>query len=196
MGNCTKIKFVKIKGSAFHEDNQLIVVLWQWILPTCFNNYFPLARSIHHYETRFSTSNKISKTSNYTSSRYELNSFSNVAIDVSNKIKDFSWYTQVNQKGYDFEVESHFAWILLKILWLQNSEAAKPTFIFFVKTYFWTNYNSSTAIRSNKDTMFQLFFLIGCTFPMIYIYCFADVNVYDFLGINSFLYQGLFWPFC
>ena len=35
-----------------------------------------------------STSNRISKNRNYISSRYGLNSFSNVANDVSNKIKD------------------------------------------------------------------------------------------------------------
>ena len=93
--------FMKIVNSMWDDDNDF--------LPTCFNKYFPHARTIHHCETRFSTSNKISKTRNYTSSRYGLNSFSNVAIDVSNKIKVFSRYTQVNKKSYEFEVERHSA---------------------------------------------------------------------------------------
>ena len=77
---------------------KIINSMWDYdncFLPTFFNNYFPHARIIHHYKTRFSTSSKIS-TRNYASSRHRLNSFSNVAIDVSNKIKDFSWYAQVN----------------------------------------------------------------------------------------------------
>ena len=191
--NLLKLKdlfFMKIVNSTWDYDNGF--------LPTCFNNYFLHTRTIHHYETRFSISNKITKTRNYTSSRYGLNSFSNVAIDVSNKIKYFSWYTQVNIKSYEFEIERHSAWILLKILWLQNLEAAKPAFIFLWIHIFEQNHNSSAAIRLNKDTIFQLFLLFGCTFPMIYI-CFFCWYKYLWLSWNKFcsvLYKELFWPFC
>ena len=86
-----KLNLLKLKDPFFMK---IVNSVWDvsGFLPTCFNNYFPHTRTIHHYETTFSTSNKISKTRNCTSSRYGLNSFSNVVIDVSNKIKDFFWY--------------------------------------------------------------------------------------------------------
>ena len=87
-----KLNLLKLKDPFFMK---IVNSMWDYddgFLATCFNNYFLHTRTIHHYETRFSTRNKITKTRNYTSSRYGLNSFSNVAIDVSNKIKDFSWY--------------------------------------------------------------------------------------------------------
>ena len=68
-------------------------------LPSCFPDYFQHAKSVHNYKTRFSAKNKFSKTRNLNSTRYGIENFSNIAInDISNNLKDFSWYHNVKTK--------------------------------------------------------------------------------------------------
>ena len=68
-------------------------------LPSCFDDYLQHAKSVHNYKTRFSAKkNKFSKTRKLNSTRYGIESFSNIAIDISNNFKDFSWYHNVKPK--------------------------------------------------------------------------------------------------
>ena len=67
-------------------------------LPSCFDDYIQHAKSVHNYKTRFSEKSKFSKTRKLNSTRYGIESFSNIAIDISNILKDFSWYHNVKTK--------------------------------------------------------------------------------------------------
>ena len=67
-------------------------------LPSCFPDYFQHVKSVHNYKTKFSAKNKFSKTRKLNSTGYAIESFSNIAIDISNNFKDFSWYHNVKAK--------------------------------------------------------------------------------------------------
>ena len=67
-------------------------------IPTCFSNYFQYAKTIHKYSTRYATSNKFSKTKTSSTTKYGLKSFRNLAINISNKLKDETWYNSIKTK--------------------------------------------------------------------------------------------------
>ena len=60
--------------------------------PNSFDHYFKYANTVHGHSTRFSQKNKFCKDKKYRTNRHGLRSFTNVAITISNDMKDFSWF--------------------------------------------------------------------------------------------------------
>ena len=99
---CSKLykdlSIVKLKDM-FHIN--IAKFVWDFekkSIPTCFSNYFQYAKTVHRYSTRYAASNKFSKTKTPSTSKFGLNSFKNVAINISNKLKDNNWYNSIETK--------------------------------------------------------------------------------------------------
>ena len=93
-----ELKLVKIKDMLYINIAKFVWDFENKSVPSCFLNFFQYAKTVHSYSTRFAHKNKFSKTRTPSTTQHGIMSFTNKAINVSNELKDTSWFHSIKSK--------------------------------------------------------------------------------------------------
>ena len=96
--NYKDLKIIKLKDMLYINIAKFVWDFEKKQVPEYFQNYFKYAKSVHHHNTRYARRNKFSKTNKNCTKRHGIMSFKNLAINISNALKDNDWFNSVKSK--------------------------------------------------------------------------------------------------